>query len=261
MSLEENPITQLATPEQPAVDDNLDPAERPAHFAGDEAVPLRDPATAELERERAERVRTLTGPRRPRWRPPRLPVRPSRPAAALLLGLAAIVLAVVMVSGGGHGPSTSAGPVSTGARRPPTPTTAPRQTSAPLPAARRRPAPAAARGAGRRHARHPDRRHAGGHQRVRQGRDRRHAHRPATARRTHHDDRAKAAPSTATVTEQPPPSEPEEVETTVAEPAPEPAPVPTPEAPAPEPEPSGAEPAPEKSTSRTQAESEFDFER
>jgi hypothetical protein len=51
MSLEDNSVTQLATPEEPAADDSLDAVDRPPRFAGEEAVPLRDPATLELDRE------------------------------------------------------------------------------------------------------------------------------------------------------------------------------------------------------------------
>lgn len=49
MSLEDNSVTQLATPEEPAATDSLDAVDRPLRFADEEAVPLRDPATLAVD--------------------------------------------------------------------------------------------------------------------------------------------------------------------------------------------------------------------
>lgn len=263
MSLDDNSLTQFATREEPAADDTLDVVDRPPRFAGEEAVPLRDPASLELDQERAERVRTVVGSRRRRWRPSGPAGRSRRSAAAFVL-LAAIGLAVVVVIGAGAGgsaesasPAPAHGPAPSTARRPFA--GSPRPTPAPRPHTRRRADLTANRGAARRRVRdaHKHRVHAAD------------ARRPEN--RPHRGTRSPtvAPPSSETRAE---PAETSEEESTPAEVAAEPEAVS--EEPSPVPEPSSdstrAEPAPEataepapqpSSEARSPAESEFDFER
>jgi len=263
MSLEDNSISQLSTLEEPAVDDTRDADRRPPRFAGEEAVPLRDPASEELDRERAERVRTVVGSRRPRWRRPGQAGRRRRSATAVFLLLAAIGLAVVVVTGGSAGGSAeSASPVPA---HDPAPSTArrpvavsPRPTPAPRPRTRRRADLAADRGSARRRVRdahkHPVHAADAGPSRNRRGGKK--------------SSQAVAPPSSETRAE---PVEADEEEPVPVAVAAEPEAVS--EAPAPAPEPSdesAAEPAPEATPTpapsaspetRSPVESEFDFER
>ena len=254
MSLEDNSVTQLSTLDEMVVADDLDAGDRPPRFAGEEAVPLRDAATAELERERDDRVRVLTRRRRPA-----LPRPTRRSAAVVVVGLAAITMIVVALTGGGSsGTAPTASPV--GAREAAIPSgqrkataAAPLPTPTLRPATRRRADLAAERRAARRRVLARQRRHSTG---TGDG-PRRHRHR-VRPRSAAGDAPSAEAPATGT-------TESAEAAPTRVETAPEPEVVqeaPPPGAPLaePAPEPTSAA-SPPHPGSRSAAESEFDFER
>jgi hypothetical protein len=258
MSLDHNAPTQFPVDEEPTVAD-APPTEAPPRFAGEETVPLRDSAASALDRERAERVRTVVGRRR---RGSSLPHAGRRPVTIALVCVAALALVAVIVTGGGAStPSRPAAssPVPSAPAPHLGPATTQRTTVAsPRPHARRRADQAAERRTARRR---PHRRrgpHAAGRRRARHPRSRTPRHRPAEAN--------------ASASEQPqetvePTSDPTRVEPDVTEPAPiesVPPPAPPPPEPQAESPPAEPEPAAQQTTtapSRTPAESEFDFER
>jgi hypothetical protein len=254
MSLEDNSVTQLSTLDEPAVEDDLDAGDRPPRFAGEEAVPLRDAATAELERERDDRVRVLTRRRRPA-----LPRPTRRSVAVLVAGLAAIAMIVVALAGGRSTGSVPAGspidarPAAIPPEHRKAEAAAPLPIPSPRPLTRRRADLAAERRAARRRVLARRRRHSAP---TGDGaRRRRHRARPRSAAG---DVPSPDAPVAET-------SEPAEAPSAPVEATPEPEVVQEarpPEAPPaePAPEPTRA-PSPPPSESRSPAESEFDFER
>jgi hypothetical protein len=153
MSLEDNSATQLPTVEEPVIED--DPAAvRPVPFLGEDAVPLREPGAAELERERADRVQAIV---RRRLRRPELP-RLRSPGKPLTLGaiVALVAVAVFVASALGGGPDRDGTTDAAGAgqpnQRPESLSVRPGTIPSPPPrlAARRRADRAADRGAARR---------------------------------------------------------------------------------------------------------------
>jgi hypothetical protein len=259
MRLGEKSATQHRAVEEPArADDPPDPG--PPHFAGKETVPLRDPAALVLERERAERVRTVVGAR-PRWQA-RLAGVPRRAAVGSLLVAATIGTVVLLLSDGDRRSSGTAPshPKPT-ASRSATPharssTTPPRPH--PRPRLRRHPAPAADRGAGWRREVHRGR---GAARQAAASRDRRDA---ASGQTGSEPGAAPPADAEAAATTTVVPIEPEVAEPTAAESTPEPV-----EEPPPAPDPTSAPPAqtsggaapPAPGPRRTPVESEFGFER
>ncbi|MCW2981855.1 MAG: hypothetical protein JWO14_3582 [Solirubrobacterales bacterium] len=264
MSLKDNSVTQLATPEEPAADDSLDAVDRLPRFAGEEAVPLRDSATLELDRERAERVRTVVGSGRPRRRRPGPDRRSWRFMAVVFVLLAAVGAAVVVMTGASAGGSAeSASPlpaharVSSTARRPSA--GSPQPTPAPRPHTRRRADLAADRRAARRRVRDA-RKHPVQDGNAKSSRNRREGKEtPRAAAPSHPEARAEPVEESE---ENPAPTEVAAEPEAVSE-APAPAPEPTSGSTAPEPAPEATAPPASAGTSeaRSPAESEFDFER
>lgn len=258
MSLDHNAPTQFRVDEEPTVED-APPTQAPPRFAGEETVPLRDLATLALDRERAERVRTVVGRRRRR---PSLPRPGPRPLTIPLVSLAALALVIVIVtSGGASTPSRPA--ASSPIRSSPAPHLAPATTlrttvASPRPHVRRRADLAAERRAARRRAHRRHKAHAAGRRRVRHAVSRTPRHRPAKATAPASDQPQETVETS---------SDPMPVEPEVTEPAPiESVPPPAPPPPEPEAESPPAEPEPaaqptKTAPSRTPAENEFDFER
>jgi hypothetical protein len=269
MSLEDNSELLSPTKEGTSAEDR----DTSVRALAQEAVPLHDPATGELERERAERVRVVVG-RGPRLLP-RLPRRATSVVGlALLAALGLVAIALAATGGGGQGIARHTPRRPGPARRVSALRPTASSTGAPTRAQRHRPRRRATTEAdgtvARRRPRHARRAHARDRAPARDG-----GHRQSAKARRRSAPAAKAASGGASTVAAAPPTVPTpEAESAAAESAPDPDPEPEPEPeaapepePGPEPEPEPAAeappPAPEPTSPppRSPVEGEFSFER